>query len=100
MSQMHSYGCQHQAPASPGHTCSRLFKVLLESPVPCSCSGGGGHELGGVRILGNAGVGAAGKEPLDNELGQVKRLKKKKPTLPPWERSCQLCCWSRQPHGH
>lgn len=70
MSQMHSYGCQHQAPASPGHTCSRLFKVLLESPVPCSCSGGGGHELGGVRILGNAGVGAAGKEPLDNELGQ------------------------------
>ena len=30
----------------------------------------------------------------------LKDWKKKKPTLPPWARSCQLCCWSRQPHGH
>ena len=46
VSQMRSGGCQHQEPPTQGHTCSPPFKVLLESPGPCSYSGGQGHKLG------------------------------------------------------
>lgn len=43
--------CIHKAvstrhPPPRGTLVPRLFKVLLELPVPCSCSGGRGHELG------------------------------------------------------
>ena len=42
--------CIHKAvstrhPPPRGTLVPRLFKVLIESPVPCSCSGGRGHEL-------------------------------------------------------